>query len=303
MLQALLDAINVPASYSNQGDDNDKNLGDLGYHIPRDKILSSKYEEVDPTEVAQQQKHLTVQQQQQLAQLLSKFPILFNGMLGLYPHKKVHLELKEGVVPVNKCTYPVTHSQEPLFKEELDRLVEVGVLSKISASEWAAPTFITPKKEGRVCWVSDFRKLNKCIKRKVYPLPRIMDILRLHNGYEFFTKLDILMQYYTFELDDAVKDLCIIITPFGKYQYNRLPMGILQSPDFVQEVMEDVLHDIKETEVYIDDIGCFNSSWQQHLQTLEKVLQRLQDNGFTVNPLKCEWAVKETDWLSYWLTP
>ena len=111
------------------------------------------------------------------------------------------------------------------------------------------------------------------------------------------------MQYFTFELDSESQKLCVISTPFGLYKYNRLPMGIKQLSDIAQEVMENLFCDLDKVKIYIDDIGCFSSTFKTHIITLNEILTRLEQNGFTVNPAKCKWAVKETDWLGYWLTP
>ena len=77
-------------------------------------------------------------------------------------------------------------------------------------------------------------------------------------------------------------------------------MGIGQSPDIAQATMEKVLRDIcNDMKVYIDDIGIFSKDWDSHLEVLDKVCARLESKGFSVNPLKCEFGVKETDFLGH----
>ncbi len=70
-------------------------------------------------------------------------------------------------------------------------------------------------------------------------------------------------------------------------------MALKCFPDFAQEVMENIFRDVAEVEIYIDGIGIFSDSWEQHLAVLCIVPQKLQENGFTVNSLKWEWAVKK----------
>eukprot|EP00957_Ditylum_brightwellii_P085130 6472813-Ditylum_brightwellii.AAC.1 len=58
--------------------------------------------------------------------------------------------------------------------------------------------------------------------------------------------------------------------------------------------MENVLHGIEDADIYIDDFGAFSDNWESHIKLIDEILHRLYENGFIINPLKCEWAVKET---------
>jgi hypothetical protein len=184
---------------------------------------------------------------------------------------------------------------------ELNHLVRMSVLAPQQESEWASPSFITPKKESRICWISNLCQLNKVIRCKQYLLLIITDILGRHSGYNFFTKFDIRV-CNTIHLNFS-QDLCTIITPFGKYKYLRLPMGLKCSPDIAQAIMENVLSSIKDADVYNDNVGAFSNDWNHHVTLLATILCCLCKNGLTINPLKRAWVLKETNWLGYWLTP
>ena len=88
----------------------------------------------------------------------------------------MYLKIKPNAEPVHMRLYTVPRIHLQTYKNDLDHLVDIGVLSPQGTSEWASPNFIIPKIDGRVRWISDLRALNEVIKRKRYDLSVIVDI-------------------------------------------------------------------------------------------------------------------------------
>ena len=87
------------------------------------------------------------------------------------------------------------------------------------------------------------------------------------------------------------------------YQYASLPMGLSNSPDIFQAVMNDVLDDLDNTRAHLDDVLITTSgSYDDHLRHVEKALSRLAEFGFRVNLRKSFFAASEIEYLGYWVT-
>jgi transposase InsO family protein len=266
-------------------------------------ILDAKYTKANLEEVVKNATHLTNQEREELYKLLKKNEDLFDGTLGTFTGDPYDIQLKENVEPHHSRPFPVPKIHELTLKSELDRLCNLGVLKRVNRSQWGAPTFIIPKKDGTVRFISDFRELNKRIKRQPYPIPKIQSLLLRLEGFKYGTSLDLNMGYYHIELSDQSKELCTITTQWGKYEYQRLPMGLCNSPDIFQEKMNELLIGLETVRVYLDDIlHVTKGSWEEHLKILDELFARLRKAGLKVNAKKSNFGAHELEYLGYKIT-
>ncbi len=156
----------------------------------------------------------------------------------------------------------------------MERLCKLRVLERQSASEWALPSFIIPKKDKTVCFLSDFWEVNKRLVRKAFPISKISTVLQEKEGFSFEPALDLNMGYYTIRLDPDASKICTIKIPWGKYSYKQLPMGIAGSPDIFQGKMLKLMESLEYVRAYLDDLLCISElSLEDHLEKLEEVLR------------------------------
>ena len=106
------------------------------------------------------------------------------------------------------------------------------------------------------------------------------------------------MGYYRIELDLCAQEICTIVFPWGKYSYNRLPMGIACAPDIFQNEMASLMSELEHVRVYLDDLLVITKGdFKDHLQKLGEVLEKLMKAGLKVNLKKSFLACTETDYL------
>jgi Reverse transcriptase (RNA-dependent DNA polymerase). len=174
------------------------------------------------------------------------------------------------------------------LKQEIKTLLDLDVIEPVLTSLWAFPTFLISKKDGTARFVSDFRKLNQLLEDEQHSLPIIREILTRCTGFTFVTIFDLTSQFYHFEVDSESRQYLVINTPFGKYRYKRLPMGIKIAPAFAQAVMTQLFNDLDFVECFIDDLAVFgNGTLEEHLKQVNEVLRRLNQCNFSLKPKKC----------------
>jgi hypothetical protein len=128
--------------------------------------------------------------------------------------ENITVELIPGSKPYYGKPFSIPKAYEQVTKDEIKRLEALGLLTQVASSEWAAPTFIIPKKNNTVQVITDFCGLNKCLLRKPYPIPKIPDIFRGMEKFKYATPIDLNMGYYSIPLDKEAKKLCVISLPW-----------------------------------------------------------------------------------------
>ncbi|XP_023814763.2 uncharacterized protein LOC111947970 [Oryzias latipes] len=240
--------------------------------------------------------HLSENQQAQVKALIdSRVFQEYPGCTNLVHHDIV---LKEQAT-VRRMSYRVPERLLGPLKEEVDHMLSLGII-KPSKSEWCHPVVLVPKKDGTIRFCIDFRYLNSVSKFDSYPTPRIDNLIECLGKAKFLTTIDLCKGYWQVPLTERSQELTAFRTPWGLFQFTVLPFGLHGAPATFQRLMDQVLGGLKDCAcAYLDDIVVYSATWEEHLRHLKKVLECLHAAGLTINPAKCAFARRETEYLGY----
>lgn len=210
--------------------------------------------------------------------------------------------------PVYTKNYRLPHNYRDEVRIQIEQMLRDNII-RHSNSAYNSPIWIVPKKPDlngnrKLRLVIDFRKLNKKTIEDRYPIPNITDILDKLGKCMYFTTLDLASGFHQLEIDERDIHKTAFSTSDGHFEFLRMPFGLKNAPSTFQRVVNGVLSELigKICLVYVDDIIIFSSSLQEHIENLNKVLDRLRKFNLKIQLNKSEFLKKDVKFLGHIIT-
>lgn len=188
----------------------------------------------------------------------------------------------------------------------LDKIAELECLGIVRKSMSKHAAQIVMVKNGhkqdnsyRMC--VDYRLLNSITKDLQFPLQNMQSVLQRLSGKKYFATLDLSKSFHQIPMDTDSISLTAFSTPDGLYEYVTMPFGLKNASRYFQKVISDILGNLLgvSCEVFIDDIVIYGDDEQSYLKNLATVLQRLTDYGLILNGEKCQFGLRQIEYLGH----